>query len=245
MGVHQREFAVRDALDCREAESGRRRLWHRQLLGLAVALAIGVPGLSACVADAAPTMGTPVAGDGQATVSWSAPIGDNGALIAKYVVIPYVGGVAQPRRTFNSNATTQVVTGLTNGTTYTFVVYGINHLGHDTARSEASAPVTPILHQTWFLNLESIDAAGGASVVFLDPQNLRGPCSVPAGTYHQCQYSVPTGEDFVLQAVPDEASNEIQWAGGCASVFGDSNEKCLVIWTQDGFSNVDVFFLDP
>jgi hypothetical protein len=49
----------------------------------------------------------------------------------------------------------------------------------------------------------------------------------------------------VLQALPDDQTNEIFWAGGCASVFGDNNDKCLVIWTEDGFSNVNVFFLVP
>jgi hypothetical protein len=97
----------------------------RRLAGVLVGAAL-VVGVSACVADAAPVIGTAVAGDGEATVSWSAPAGDNGAQIASYVVIPYVGDVAQAPRTFASNATSQVVTGLTNGTTYTFAVYGIN-----------------------------------------------------------------------------------------------------------------------
>jgi hypothetical protein len=161
------------------------------------------------------------------------------------VVIPYVGGVAQPRRTFASNATTQVVTGLTNGTTYTFVVYGINQLGHDTARSAASAPVTPTVHQTWFLTLESIGGAGGGSVIFLDSPTPFDPCSVSPGALETCQYSVPGGEDLVLQALPDDEGNEIFWGTGCASVFGDNNEKCLVIWTEDGFANANVFFLVP
>ena len=243
--MQQHELVVRGALDRRKAGAGTLRGCRWRLLGAAVAVVVGVLGLSACVADAAPVMGTPVAGDGEATVSWSAPPGDNGALVASYVVIPYVGEVAQPRRTFASNATTQVVTGLTNGTTYTFVVYGRNHLGHDTARSAASAPVTPLVHQTWFLTLESLTPAGGGSVTFLDSPIPLDPCSVAAGSYHQCQYSVPGGEDLVLQALPDDESNEIFWGTGCASVFGDNNDKCLVIWTEDGLANADVVFLVP
>jgi hypothetical protein len=191
-------------------------------------------------------MGAAIAGDGEATVSWSAPAGDNGARIVSYVVIPYVGGVAQPARTFASNATTQVVTGLTNGTTYTFVVYGINDWGRDTARSAVSAPVTPQVHQTWFLNLESIGVAGGGSVIFLDAPAPLDLCSVPAGTYHQCEYSVAGGEgDLVLQALPDDEHNEIFWGESCASVFGDNDDKCVVLWSEGQFLNVNVFFLVP
>ena len=39
---------------------------------------------------------------------------------------PLLGGVAQTPRTFNSPATSEVVTGLTNGTTLTFKVAAFN-----------------------------------------------------------------------------------------------------------------------
>ena len=55
-----------------------------------------------------------VPGNGSATVSWMAPA-NNGSTITGYVVTPYVGTVAQPARTFNSTATSQTITGLTNG----------------------------------------------------------------------------------------------------------------------------------
>ena len=50
--------------------------------------------------------------------------------ITAYVVTPWVGQVAQTPSRFNSTATTQTVTGLANGTTYTFTVVAINSLGH-------------------------------------------------------------------------------------------------------------------
>ena len=67
-------------------------------------------------------------GNGSAVVSWTAPA-NNGSAITGYVVTPYIGFIAQPARTFNSTATTQTITGLTNGTTYMFKVAAKNANG--------------------------------------------------------------------------------------------------------------------
>ena len=67
---------------------------------------------------------------------------DGGSAITGYVVTPYISGVAQTPQTFNSTATAQNVTGLTNGTTYTFKVSAINAIGTG-AQSAASNAVTP------------------------------------------------------------------------------------------------------
>lgn len=90
----------------------------------------------------APTIGTATAGDGQATVTWTAPASDGGSAITGYVVTPSIGGSAQPPVTFNSTATSQDVTGLTNGTAYTFTVAAVNGVGTG-AGSAASNAVTP------------------------------------------------------------------------------------------------------
>ena len=74
---------------------------------------IGAPGI--------PTAVTATPGNGQAVVKWTAPA-SNGLTITGYTVTPFVGGVAQAPRVFNSAATTETVTGLTNGTTVTFKV---------------------------------------------------------------------------------------------------------------------------
>ena len=103
-----------------------------------------ITGLTACpTKPIAPTNVSAVAGKGAATVSWTAPTWPGTAPITGYRVTPYVGAVAQPIQAFASTATTQNVTGLTNGTAYSFVVEATNVNGVGTA-SAASNVVTPI-----------------------------------------------------------------------------------------------------
>lgn len=91
----------------------------------------------------APANVTATAGNGSATVLWSAPV-DGGSPITSYSVTPYVGTVALTPTVVTGNppATGATVTGLTNGTTYTFTVTATNAVGTGAA-SAPSAPVTP------------------------------------------------------------------------------------------------------
>ncbi|HEX4429838.1 MAG TPA: fibronectin type III domain-containing protein [Frankiaceae bacterium] len=90
----------------------------------------------------APTSVTALAGDGRATVSWQPPAADGGSPVTGYVVTPRIGGVAQAAHSFTTTATSQVISGLPNGTSYTFTVAAVNTVGTG-APSIASSPVTP------------------------------------------------------------------------------------------------------
>ena len=89
----------------------------------------------------APTIGTATAGNASATVTWSAPASNGGSPITGYSITPYIGATAQTAVTVG-NVLTYDVTGLTNGTTYTFTVAAINAVGTGAA-SAASNSVTP------------------------------------------------------------------------------------------------------
>jgi hypothetical protein len=91
-------------------------------------------------APTAPTALSAVPGNGQAVLSWAAPADNGSASVTRYLVTPFVAGVAEPVRTFDS-ATTQVVTRLTNGKTYRFTVKAENAAGTSPS-SVMSAPVT-------------------------------------------------------------------------------------------------------
>nr|WP_230209349.1 DUF4082 domain-containing protein [Tetrasphaera sp. HKS02] len=99
---------------------------------------------SAPTAPAAPTNVTATAGNASAVVGWTAP-SNGGSTITSYTVTPFIGATAQPATTVSGSppATSVTVTGLTNGTAYTFKVSATNAIGTGPA-SAASAPVTPV-----------------------------------------------------------------------------------------------------
>ncbi len=102
------------------------------------------------VPDAPPTApaqvtgATAVARDASATVSWTAP-SNGGSPITSYIITPYVGTVAQTPTTITGNppATSTTISGLTNGTAYTFTVAATNSVGTGPA-STKSSPVVPV-----------------------------------------------------------------------------------------------------
>ena len=97
---------------------------------------------SAATAPAVPTGVTASPATRQAQVSWTAP-NSNGSTITGYTVTPYIGSAAQTPVPVNSGtATSTSVSGLTNGTAYTFTVSATNAVGTSTA-STASSAVTP------------------------------------------------------------------------------------------------------
>jgi hypothetical protein len=90
-------------------------------------------------APGAPTGVAATAGDGQATVRWTAPASTGGSAITSYRVTVSPGGRVV---TVPAPATTTTVAQLANGTPYTFVVAATNAIG-TSPNSAASAPVTP------------------------------------------------------------------------------------------------------
>jgi hypothetical protein len=89
-----------------------------------------------------PTNLSATAGNAQATLSWSAPTNNGGSAITGYT-IKYSNGTFVT--TTGAGTTSYTVTGLTNGTSYTFIVTANNSVGSSTPSSFPSVtPVAPV-----------------------------------------------------------------------------------------------------
>jgi large repetitive protein len=97
------------------------------------------PGFDPLKNPNAPTIGTPTAGNTQVSVAFTPPANVGGSAISAYYA------VSNPDRITASGASSPVtVTGLTNGTPYTFQVWALNTYGPGPF-SAASGSVTPEL----------------------------------------------------------------------------------------------------
>jgi hypothetical protein len=94
-------------------------------------------GVSATV-PAAPTNVSATAGNASVTLTWTAPSNNGGSAITGYVITPLSGSAVSV-----GNVTSDTVSGLTNGTIYTFTVAAINTVGIGPS-SAASNSVTPV-----------------------------------------------------------------------------------------------------
>ncbi|HEU0152078.1 MAG TPA: autotransporter domain-containing protein [Arenimonas sp.] len=119
----------------------------------------------------APTAASAVAGNTQATVSFTAPATDGGAAITGYRV------TSSPDNVVATGGTSPIlVTGLTNGTSYTFTVVAINAVG-DSLPSLPSNAVVPVGPPT-LSNFNDINRTFGDADFALVP-----PTSDSAGAF--------------------------------------------------------------
>jgi hypothetical protein len=144
-----------------------------------------VPSNAVTTPDVPVAPGAPeaLAGDGSATLTWSAPP-DGGSPITGYAIaiLPETPGAATA-----VEGTHAVVSGLANGTTYTFRVAATNAVGEG-PYGESSNPVTPFggltpgTH-TLVLSIEAIGevAVGGASATLALPPGVSVACDPVTG----------------------------------------------------------------
>ncbi len=121
----------------------------------------------------APTKPTSAPGDASATVSWGPATSDPAGCIAGYIVTPYLDGVIQPSTTIPGTGTTNVITHLTNGQSYTFTIAAES----GRAIGPASTPTAPVTigspTAASALKVQRV-AQGAVKVSFKPPKKSNG-----------------------------------------------------------------------
>jgi hypothetical protein len=105
------------------------------------ALSIASSAVTPATVPGAPTKVAGTAGNAQVALTWTAP-SNGGSAITGYKVYTYAGTTLVKAELTGSTSAAFTVTGVTNGTAYTFSVSALNALGEG-ALSAASGPVTP------------------------------------------------------------------------------------------------------
>jgi hypothetical protein len=168
-----------------------------------IPLGITLPGV--------PTGVQAVAGDAQAAVSWTLPQSVNG--ITSYTVTALLNGVATNLTSTvsapapGSSTGNAIVSGLTNGSTYTFTVHATNTAGSG-QESAPSLPVTPLISN---VPNSTIVVNGPPNVATLPTQVTYTVVVTDASPFPVFNVNVnnvlsTTDGAFIISAVPDSGT---------------------------------------
>jgi DNA-binding beta-propeller fold protein YncE len=171
----------------------------------------------------APTGVTATAGTGQATVTFTAPASNGGSPITSYTVTSSPGNIS-----VSGGSSPITISGLTNGTAYTFTVVATNANGSGTA-SGPSNSVTPLV-TTYSLSL----VVNGSGTVHSTPApdiNCSGSCG----------QSYDSGTNVTLTATPGSGYSFSGWSactgtGSCIVTMSQAR-SVTAFFTLIGFSN--------
>jgi len=133
---------------------------------------------AATTVPGAPTNVAATAGNASATVTWTPPASNGGSAITGYQVRAYVGTGNTIVKTVpaGATATSLVVTGLTNGSSYSFAVYATNAVGNSpfSARSNAVTPTVTTTVPGAPTNVSAIAGNASATVTWTPPASNGG-----------------------------------------------------------------------
>ena len=172
----------------------------------------------------APTIGTATAGSGSASVTFTAPSNVGGGAITSYTVISSPGGI-----TGTGASSPVTVSGLTNGTAYTFTVVATNAYGTGPA-SGASNSVTPAVNYIENVFSTYLYTGNGATQTITNGIDLSGKGGLVwfkgrTGTISHSLYDTVRGREWTL------STNTTTQQEGPSSLTED-----LTSFNSNGFS---------
>jgi uncharacterized repeat protein (TIGR02543 family) len=118
-----------------------------------------------------PTAVTAVVGDTQATISFTGPVNNGGAALTTYTVTSNPGSFTC---TINAPTTSCNISGLSNGTAYTFTVKASNTNG-DSSPSDLSSSITPAKAPDAPTNVLVVAGTGKITVSWIEPASNGSP----------------------------------------------------------------------
>ena len=147
----------------------------------------------------APTNVVATAGNGSVAISWTAPVSDGGSAITGYTVTGSPAGSCQVAAT----DTQCTITGLTNGTAYTFTAVATNAVGSSSV-SAASASVTPAGLPSAPLDIQVTPSVSRLQVSWTAPLDNGGTPIV--------RYVARANPSCEVLALPNEVPGETQYS---------------------------------
>ena len=170
-------------------------------------------------APGAPTTVTGVAGNTQVTVSWLSPLSNGGSPITGYIITSSPSAGNSPVTV--GNVTTGIVTGLTNGTQYTFTVVAVNAVNAGPS-SVASSSVTPATLPTVSSTSYTQTVNGQpSSVAFTGNIVDNGGATITSmgAVYSFSPNTNPTLSDYVREFTPTQQSGSFTLNGPASGAF--------------------------
>jgi uncharacterized protein (TIGR02145 family) len=171
----------------------------------------GVPCIPVTV-PGPPTSVTASAGNASASVAFVAPTNNGGSAITGYTVTSSPGGITATGTTSPIN-----VTGLTNGTAYTFTIVATNAIGNSSP-STASSAVTPLVPFT----------CGTSTVADIDGNTYN---TVLIGTQCWTKENLKVTKYNDGTTIPDETANTAGWGGLATGARSDYTGEASYIAT--------------
>ncbi len=183
---------------------------------------------TALTVPGAPSSITATAGNASAVVSFSAPASNGGSAITGYTVSSLPAGGVDANA--NSTLLTHSITGLTNGTSYTFTVRALNGVGTSLASvsSNAVTPQAPVDTTKPIITAFTIPSSSSALTISISSLTATDNLSV-------------TGY-LLTETATAPAAGATGWTASAPTTytFSAADSKTLYAWAKDAAGNVSL-----